>query len=772
MIRHVKAIGVQEAGILLLLSAGILALDVLAPIGVAAWLLYLLPLALTLLLPHPRAPFYYSALITLFTFAAYIFNPVIALPRSSDLLNRVMGLTAVWVLAFVVTRHKRSRMVGGTEDDLLAGRLRLESIVQSAMDAIITVDENQSIVLFNQAAERMFECRAQEVLGKPLDRFIPGRFREAHRDHIIAFSKSGTTSRRMGALGQVRALTAGGEEFPVEAAISQIGVDGKKYFTVILRDTRERERLKRELEEREALLRTIIEAEPECVKVLSVDGTIQSINAAGLGMLDAERSQDVIGKGVCEFVIPEHREAFANLLTRAAQGHASLLEFEAIGLRGSRRWLESHAVSLPSGHGGITGILAVTRDVTDRKQAEAELKNSEERLQGILASMEEVVWSSSVDFSEILYVSPSVDRVCGRPAVDVIGRSALWLDAIHEEDRPGVEQAIQAVPRLGHFDMEYRIRRPDGAIRCLRHRARLITDHTGRPLRVDGMMSDVTKTRTAESAMRQAQERFQDIFESSKDAIGYVSLDETFVLANEAFAKLTGYSRQELLSKTHRDLTPPEFRVAQAKEAARVLQTGEPAEYEKEYVRQDGSRVPVAVTLFLVKGDDGKPDGVAAIVRDITDRRRSEQALKESEARFREMAETVEEVIWIRALHPDQVLYVSPAFRRIWGLSPDELYRDPEAWMQAVHAEDRDKIGARFREWVAGGGDDVDYDVEYRIVRPDGSTKWIHDRGSFIRNKEGRIYRATGIAEDITDRKATEVLLSQSEQRYRQLVEV
>lgn len=773
-----KTIGFVEAGTVLLLSAGIFVLDLLAPAGVAAWLLYLLPLALTVLLPLKRAPFYYSAAATLFMFAGYALHPTVGVLRSSDLLNRVIGLTAIWVLAFVIVRYGRQGRTGherirrdrsvepGKEreaEEGLAGRLRLESIVQSAMDAIITIDETQSIVLFNQAAEVMFECRAEEALGGPLDRFIPARFRSAHRDHIVAFGKSGTTSRRMGALGQVRAFTARGEEFPVEAAISQIAIDGKKYFTVILRDTRERERLKRELEEREALLRTIIEAEPECVTVVSLDGTIQSMNAAGLAMLEAEQSPDVIGKAICDFVRPEHRAAFNDLLARAAQGQACLLEFEALGLRGSRRWLESHAVALPSVQGGVTGILIVTRDITARKQAEAELKRSEERLQGILASMEEIVWSSSVDFSEILYVSP---------AADLIARPASWRELIHPEDRPAVEQAIQALPRLGHFDMEYRVLQPGGGIRSLHHRGRLIVDDAGRPIRVDGIISDMTKAKTTELALRKAQERFQDIFESSKDAIGYVSLDGAFVLANEAFATLTGYSREELLSKTHRDLTPPEFRAAQAQEAARVLLTGEPAEYEKEYIRKDGSRVPVAVTLFVVKGDDGKPDGVAAIVRDITERRRAEQALRESEERFRQMADTVEEVIWIKALHPEQVLYVSPAFARIWGLSPDDLYRDPQAWMKAIHPEERAQVGEQFARWIAGEGRSTDYDIEYRIVRPDGTIRWIHDRGSLIRNKEGRIYRATGIAEDITGRKSTEVLLSQSEQRYRQLVEV
>jgi hypothetical protein len=146
-----KTIGVQEAGTLLLFSAGIFVLDVLAPIGVSAWLLYFLPLALTFLLPHKRAAVYYSAFITLFMFAAYAVHPIVGLPRSSDLLNRVIGLTAIWTLAFVAARFRRSRLAAErskpevpsgrrrAEEERLTGRLRLESIVQSAMDAILTI---------------------------------------------------------------------------------------------------------------------------------------------------------------------------------------------------------------------------------------------------------------------------------------------------------------------------------------------------------------------------------------------------------------------------------------------------------------------------------------------------------------------------------------------------------------------------------------------------------------------------------------------------------
>jgi PAS domain S-box-containing protein len=126
---------------------------------------------------------------------------------------------------------------------------RLLGVIQSAMDAIITVDEEQHIILFNKAAERIFRCPAEEAIGATLDRFIPQRFRAVHRGHIERFSATGVTTRRMGDRTVLAARRADGEEFPIEAAISQASVAGGRLFTVILRDITERQRAAVELEQ-------------------------------------------------------------------------------------------------------------------------------------------------------------------------------------------------------------------------------------------------------------------------------------------------------------------------------------------------------------------------------------------------------------------------------------------------------------------------------------------------------------------------------------------
>ncbi len=132
-------------------------------------------------------------------------------------------------------------------DALRDSEARLEGIIASAMDAIISIDSRQRIVLFNPAAEKMFGVSTEQALGERIDRFIPDRFRLAHRAHVAAFGQTGVSTRHMGALGKVSGLRATGEEFPIEASISQVEVAGEKIFTVILRDITEREAAEAEL---------------------------------------------------------------------------------------------------------------------------------------------------------------------------------------------------------------------------------------------------------------------------------------------------------------------------------------------------------------------------------------------------------------------------------------------------------------------------------------------------------------------------------------------
>jgi PAS domain S-box-containing protein len=198
-----------------------------------------------------------AAGIVVFNVTAALFGDKVPWLAATDL---VVDLAILGGCIFAVVRVAMSAEAetARMRNALDATQARLAAIVDSAMDAIITVDESQQIVLFNRAAEQVFRCRREEALGSSLDRFLPARFRAAHRGHIEQFGRTGVTSRRMGGVTTLWALRAGtGDEFPVEASISQAAEGERSFYTVILRDVTLRKQYEDELTRRQDELRAL-----------------------------------------------------------------------------------------------------------------------------------------------------------------------------------------------------------------------------------------------------------------------------------------------------------------------------------------------------------------------------------------------------------------------------------------------------------------------------------------------------------------------------------
>ena len=142
-----------------------------------------------------------------------------------------------------------------------------------------------------------------------------------------------------------------------------------------------------------------------------------------------------------------------------------------------------------------------------------------------------------------------------------------------------------------------------------------------------------------------------------------------------------------------------------------------------------------------------------------SDRRETQEALRESETRYRELAENIREVLWMMDARTHRLLYLSPAYERVWGRSPDTVVEQGAGWQEAIHEEDREGVIDAFLTEATRG----ELDIEYRIIRADGSVRWIHDRGFPVTDADGQIRRLAGIAEDITDRRGLEQQLVQSQ---------
>lgn len=204
----------------------------------------------------------------------------------------------------------------------------LAGIIASAMDAIITIDSNQKITLFNAAAERMFRCPATDAIGAPLDRFIPHRFREAHRHHVVAFGKTGVTNRAMGNLRPLSALRADGEEFPIEASISQAEVNGRKIYSVILRDISSRVRAEADIHRLNAELEDRVRERTEALRAanLELEGFTYSVAHDLRAPL---RHMDAFSRILLEEYsgqLPEEAQHFLRTIRQSSQNLSRLVD--------------------------------------------------------------------------------------------------------------------------------------------------------------------------------------------------------------------------------------------------------------------------------------------------------------------------------------------------------------------------------------------------------------------------------------------------------------
>jgi len=269
-------------------------------------------------------------------------------------------------------------------------------ILLSAMDAILVVDEGQRIVFFNGAAEDMFRCRAADVLGQPLDRLLPARARGTHRQHLEAFGRHGATARRLGALGELSALRADGEEFPVEIAISQAAADGRRFRTAILRGLTERKRseehirgLRRDLEERNRELETerqrwqrVVEGIADEVWIADAQGTTRLVNPGSAAAMEAAEFRGGSGPEALEAVeilTPDGhvRPPDQAPLLRSLQGEVVRGEEILRHRRSGRvRYRQFSSAPLRDPAGAITGAVAIVRDITALKEAEEGLRQA------------------------------------------------------------------------------------------------------------------------------------------------------------------------------------------------------------------------------------------------------------------------------------------------------------------------------------------------------------------------------------------------------------
>lgn len=635
-------------------------------------------------------------------------------------------------------------------------------------------------------------------------------------------------------------------------------------------------------------LNAIINTETDCVKTVSKDGTLLSMNPAGLALIGAKSFNEVEGLCVYDLVTPEFRDDFIDLNKRVFAGETVELEFEITGLNGDHKWVDTHATPLTDDSGTIMAHLAVTRNITRRKEIEETLRENERQLieaqhMAHVGSWHWDITSDMIKWSDEVYriyglsredvpvltrerimealhpddrdriyqnIDQTVDLGIGndneyrliRPdgsirtvssrrevkfdkdgkvaslagtvqditerkleeeatrknqkrlrdaqriamlgfwEVDIVRDTTFWseeiytifgvnpdiftpdansiAELIYPDDRESVRCAIEAalhddIP----FNMDYRIVRPDGALRHIHTQGELIRDDNGAPLYRLGTLIDITARKLAEDALLKNHQLLSSVIEAPQDMIYVKDVEGRFLVANSALAEFLGRSKEEIIGKTNADIFPPDAARRADQEDEEILSTGKPNTYEHT-MEIGGEKRTRLSEKAIFRDDEGNILGLVGISRDITERKRIEDALKKSQRLFEEAEEIGRIGHWEWDYLEDRLVDCSEQYARIHGLTMEEMltshasYKQDQAMIHPGDIERFNKAETAARESLKG------LNIEYRIITAQGQLLHVQEISEFEVDATGKIIRTYGTLQDITERKQAEEELS------------
>ena len=335
------------------------------------------------------------------------------------------GRKSALIVAKDITESKQAHSA------LRESRAELKDVIDSAMDAIILVDEHQRVVLFNPAAEKIFQYSAAEVIGKSLGSLIPQPFRKTHKDQVLKFGKSGRTRRSTFHLGKVLGLRADGTKFPAEVAISTVKLSGKKFYTAILRDISERIQAEEILRESEIQYKLLFELAPVGIGLTDSSGRLLNFNTAILKPGGYNR-EDITKIGNVDFLYANHAQRKQVLSLFHKQGYVSNYEVQFKRKDGS-----TYDALLSLSKVNINGqpcTQALVEDITERKKAEEGLRASESELRALFLAIPDLIMVLDKDGRYLKIASSNLDLL-NRPVDDLIGKRIHDIFSRQKADR-------------------------------------------------------------------------------------------------------------------------------------------------------------------------------------------------------------------------------------------------------------------------------------------------------------------------------------------------
>jgi PAS domain S-box-containing protein len=648
------------------------------------------------------------------------------------------------------------------EEALRESEERYRELVEGSEDIVWGLDELGRFTYLNPAVKPLLGMAPGDLLGhhfleiaSPADK---GRFLALFERLLAGHAISQEELFFLKRSGETVCFSVSGR--PVYAPDGRlVGIRGTA------RDVTERRQAEEALRKSEARYRAVVEDQTEFVcRIQPGNWERTFINEAYSRFLGKPR-EELIGRSFMPLVAPEDRERLTAAITSLTpENPVEVFEYRVTLPSGEVRRLRWTYRALFGEQGHVVEYQAVGRDITERKLAEEALRATQERLEHVISVTPAALFTCEVTPPyRVTFISDHIRAMLGYEPREALEDPTFWVDRLHPEDALAMLTGNTPLFEKGRHSQEYRFRAKDGTWRWMFNEMRLVRDADGEPAEVVGYWADITERRQAEQALRESEERFRSAYDHASIGMTLTGLDGRLLSVNRAFAEITGYSDEELLQKDYLSITHPDDAEASLACVRRLLE-GETRNFtmEKRYVHKSGSIIWVRLNASVVNGVDGKPVHLIAQVEDITDRKRAEGRLRESEERYRSLFTANHSVMLLVEPGTGRIIDANPAACHFYGysreeltskgideintLSREEVFRE----MQAARAERRSFFS--FRHRLAGG--------ELRDVE-------VHSGPIQV---EGRqvLY---SVIHDVTEQRLAEEALRESERKYRELIE-
>jgi len=401
------------------------------------------------------------------------------------------------------------------------------------------------------------------------------------------------------------------------------------------RDVTEQKAAEQSLRESETKSRSLLEGSPVCNKIIDLDSKLRYMSAAGRNQLKISDIEPFYGTDFPSDLYPEsYREPVIECLERAKAGDVSNMVCPVHDTEGALIWFDTTFVPARDKEGRVEHVIVTSVNVTERKAAEEALRRSEERLDLAIRGTSDGLWDWEIESGKE-YWSPRFKELLGYEEDEIDAGHDQFLAFLHPEDKAGALAAIrlhleQNVP----YDSEFRMLTKSGDYCWVQSRGRAYRDSNGQPHRMTGSIRDITERKQAEEALHASEEKLRLLFETSPLGMTMSELDGTYVQANQAYLNILGYTHEEAVGLSCRDVTPTDYDEVEAEQYRSLEETGRYGPYVKEYVRKNGKRIPVLLNGMIVKGANGV-ERIWSLVEDITERKRADEENKRLQEQLR-----------------------------------------------------------------------------------------------------------------------------------------